>query len=70
MSEQIPLRCINPYVRHICRVEMHSSKPEGYFKAYDRVMLCICEGNGFLQIRASYVPLRPGIGHAVPGAGI
>lgn len=60
MSEQIPLRCINPYVRHICRVEMHSSKPEGYFKAYDRVMLCICEGNGFLQIRASYVPLRPG----------
>ena len=33
MSEQIPLRCINPYVRHICRVEMHSSQPEGYFKA-------------------------------------
>ena len=60
MYDQIPLRCINPFVRHICRVEMGESKPAGYFKAYDRIMLCICEGNGFLQIRGSYVPLRPG----------
>lgn len=60
MYDQIPLRCINPFVRHICRVEMGESKPAGYFKAYDRMMLCICEGNGFLQIRGSYVPLRPG----------
>lgn len=60
MYEQIPLRCINPFVRHICRVEMGESKPASYFKAYDRMMFCICEGNGFLQIRGSYVPLRPG----------
>ena len=42
MPEQIPLRCINPFVRHVCRVEMRNTKPEGYFRAYDRVMLCIC----------------------------
>ena len=60
MQEQIPLRCINPYIRHIGRIEICDNKPAGYFRAYDCIMLYICEGNGFLQIRSSYVPLRPG----------
>lgn len=60
MSKMIPLCGINPYVRFIQHKEITNARPMDYYKSYDRLMLYICEGNGFLQIRSGYVPLRPG----------